>query len=36
MVNLPYEVRSAVPMNGPEGKLPFINDRMKRRFFATA
>ena len=30
MVNLPYEVRSAVPRKGPKGKLPFIEDKGKR------
>jgi glutathione S-transferase len=30
MVNLPYEVRSAVPMKGPKRKLPFIEDKGKR------
>jgi glutathione S-transferase len=30
MLNLPYEVRSAVPMKGPKGKLPFIEDKGKR------
>ncbi len=30
MVNLPYEVRSALPMKGPKGKLPFIEDQGKK------
>jgi glutathione S-transferase len=30
MVNLPYQVRSAIPMKGPKGKLPFIEDKGKR------
>ena len=30
MVNLPYEVRSALPTKGPKGKLPFIEDQGKR------
>jgi glutathione S-transferase len=30
MVNLPYEVRSALPTKGPKGKLPFMEDQGKR------
>jgi glutathione S-transferase len=30
MVNLPYEVRSALPTKGPKGKLPFIEDQGKK------
>jgi glutathione S-transferase len=30
MVDLPYEVRSTVPMKGPKGKLPFIEDSGKK------
>jgi glutathione S-transferase len=30
MANLPYKVRSTIPMKGPKGKLPFIEDRGKK------
>ena len=30
MANLPYEVRSVIPMKGAKGKLPFIEDQGRR------
>ena len=30
MTNLPYEKHSAVPMNAPKGKLPYIKDQGKK------